>query len=72
MYISFQSYKALFETTCKSLSHSVNPRTQPESEQFMCQKAIYLRSPMSRDSVVGKATAYGLEDREVGVQVQVG
>jgi hypothetical protein len=29
-------------------------------------------SVMSRDSVVGIATGYGLDDREVGVRVQVG
>jgi hypothetical protein len=38
----------------------------------MAKMKIPQKCPVSRDSAVGIATGYGLDDREVGVRVPVG
>jgi glutamine synthetase len=49
------------------VSHAI--KRMLASQEFFEPEPVYLRS---RDSVVGIATSYGLDDRGVGVRVPVG
>jgi hypothetical protein len=70
-YISFCK-RLIFRYLALVGLNSISPNIVSEYFTIRAVNNISTYTPWSRDSVVGIATSYGLDDRGVGVRVQVG